>query len=126
MSQRIVLWKATNLAVILGTGYELSYGTYQFLNEAVETNNSKVIFREVLEYASNQIKYFEDVNQSRQSQEVRFMIPSKLLFERVQNYFENEIDQSKLKVLTKVFDTSNTEASHQYFTIDCDDMIAES
>ncbi|MBK5261908.1 MAG: SEC-C domain-containing protein [Peptostreptococcaceae bacterium] len=103
--------------VILGTGYEQSYGTYQFLEVAVDKNNSKEDLLDVLKYSSNLIGYFKDINSknSNSSTGVRFKLPSRELYLRVQEYFEQELIQNDLRKISKIFKIEKSDASRQHF-----------
>lgn len=103
--------------VILGTGYEQTYGSYQFIKTVVEENNSKNNFIQLLEYSSNMINYFKEINAIEEQElgEINFKLPSEKLFLKVQKFFDEELNYYDLKKISKLFSVEKNNISKQHF-----------
>lgn len=110
-----LIWKNKHYGVIIGTGYEQTYGYYQFIPQAVNLNKSEMLYTELLEYISEQINFFKDTNISDGSAEVSFVLPKPGLFLRTHNYFDIFSNRDKFKEIINFFSNNNSNISHSHF-----------
>ena len=85
--------------VIIGTGHNLVYGQLfclESLAKIIEKGNE---LEEIFKYNSNIIEYFEKFNKSDEKREIRFEIPSEILFNKVQEFFNTELKKINLDKL---------------------------
>lgn len=110
-----LIWQGKQYKVIIGTGYEQTYGYYQFISETVRMNNNEDLFGMVLNYISNEIDFFFDVNKGDESYEIKFSIPHCELFNRTQEYFNNFQDLFYSKEITNYFSEISNDISYVHF-----------
>ena len=87
--------------VIIGTGHNLVYGQLfclESLAKIIEKGNE---LEEIFKYNSNIIEYFEKFNKSDEKREIRFEIPSEILFNKVQEFFNTELKKINLDKIKK-------------------------
>lgn len=90
--------------VIVGTGHSNVFAAVNFLTTlAMETGHEDELSR-ILEYSSDTIEYFLDVNINDNVQEKRFVLPSEDLFNRVHLYFDEECNKYNFEHLAHLFE----------------------
>jgi len=108
-------WNNKHYEVIIGTGYEQTYGYYQFIPKVVKSNKCEKLFTDLLEYTSEQINYFKDINISDGIGEVRFVLPTPELFKRTHKYFDNFNSQDELRGIINCFSNIKSNISRMHF-----------
>lgn len=101
--------------VIIGTGHNLVCGQLfclESLAKIIEKGNE---LEEIFKYNSNIIEYFEKFNKSDEKREIRFEIPSEILFNKVQEFFNTELKKINLDKIKKVFENENAPVEKRYF-----------
>lgn len=99
-------------SVIIGTGHNMVFACLQFLPYLAQEVDKREELINVLNYYSSVIDYLKEENKSDGNNEVRFVIPSRKLFERVKLLFlEKDIMQS-LKSIAKIIDSEIIEKKH--------------
>lgn len=100
--------------IIIGTGYNCSYAQLFFLEPlSILTNNVEDVTK-VLEYNSNIIDYYKDVNISDNKKGIRIELPTNKLYKRVKQYF-NELDFDLTKDINNILSVKNEYIEKQYF-----------
>lgn len=109
-----VIWDDEHYEAIIGTGYEQTYGYYQFIPETVKMNKTEKLYREILAYNTDRIKFFKEINKSDALYDIEFSLPENSLFERTQKYLERFEEPLVYKEIIDYF-IDNTHVSQMHF-----------
>ena len=101
--------------VIIGTGHNLVYGQLFCLESLAKRIKKENELEEIFNYNSNIIKYFEEFNKSDEKREIKFEIPSEILFNKVRNFFDTELKKINLDKIKEIFENENAPVEKRYF-----------
>ena len=101
--------------VIIGTGHNLVYGELFFLDCLAQKIKKDWELETVLKYNSDIIEFFEKYNKSEEKREIKFEIPSEILFDKTQVFFNVKCKEFNLDVLSKLFESEDAPIEKRYF-----------
>lgn len=101
--------------VIIGTGYNQVFGCLFFLEQLADLCDKKNELLEVLDYYSGLIGFFKNENIVSEESDERFVTPSLELFERVNEYFSDEIQKYNLSKIYETFSSDDTPIEKMHF-----------
>lgn len=110
----VLMWNNKRYKVIIGTGYEQSYGYYQFIPTLVHLNNLDTLYTDLLEYSASIIEFFEDINSYEEIFEEDIPISLKNLFDRTHEYF-NQLEKKPVNNELVKFFAQGTSISQMHF-----------
>lgn len=108
-------YKDRYFKVIIGTGHNLVYGELFCLESLAKKIKKEDVLEEIFKYNSNIIEFFEKFNKSDEKREIRFEIPSELLFNKTQEFFNNELKKLSLDRIKNIFEKENAPIEKRYF-----------
>lgn len=90
--------------VIIGTGHSNVYACMKYLPSIARHTKQEFELTLALEYYAGVIEYFLDFNSNDNKNEIRYVLPSKELFNRTKSFFDYEISRYDLGRLASLFD----------------------
>lgn len=93
--------------VIVGTGHNNVFACINFLPSVARMTNHENELTSVLEYSSNVIEYFIEVNKNDEVEKQRFVLPSSELYDKTKQFFDEEVIKHNIQDLSGIFDANH-------------------